>query len=522
MLRQRLAGIAVLAAIVTLIVTPATVIRAAGAPDETPATTPPWPTKGWQVATPESQGMDSGRLAQLIDTVGARQQDSLLIVRHGKLVADAYYAPYVAGLRHDLRSVTKSVTGTLIAIALKNGILDSVDHPVVDLFADNQIDKLDYRKKAITIQHLLDMTSGIAWKEEAYTSDETLDRMYRSKNPTEFVLGQEMSRAPGERFYYNSGNPYLLSALINKKTGQNALEFAKRELFGPLGITDIDWGRPDAQGVTDGEAGLYIPPHDMAKIGYLYLQNGVWEGREIIPPSWVDRAAEGKIVATADNHYANLWWSIPEKGAYMARGLHSQLIMVLPKLDIVAVLTGSMRKDEFYPTRRLIDDIAGAVKSESALPDDPVAQALLAASIRNAATPRPSPLGLTPELAKDISGKTYRFTENAIQVGTFSLNLFGDSPSWKITTVTGKPEQTRRFTGPLGLDGNFRTGSPVSYGVDAVRGRWTNANTFVVERRILGHSEMQSWTLAFEGKKVTVNFENTDSYKLELHGETTD
>jgi hypothetical protein len=331
-----------------------------------------------------------------------------------------------------------------------------------------------------------------------------------------------MSRAPGERFYYNSGNPYLLSALISRKTGQNALEFARRELFGPLGITDIDWGRPDAQGVIDGEAGLYIPPHDMAKIGYLYLQRGVWDGREIIPPSWVDRAAEGKIAAIGNYHYANLWWSIPEKGAYIARGLHSQLIIVLPKLDIVAVLTGSMRKDEFYPTRRLIDDIAGAVKSDSALPDDTVAQALLSASIRNAATPRPSPLGLTPDLAKDISGKTYRFTENTIKVGTFSLNLVGDSPSWEITTVSGKPEQTRRFTGPLGLDGNFRNGAPVSYGVDAVRGRWTNANTFVVERRILGHSEMQSWALAFEGKKVTVNFENTDSYKLELHGEAAD
>lgn len=517
--RIRLAGIAVFAAIATLLISPLPLYALEGPAAGGKAAITPWPTNGWETATPESQGMESGRLAQLIETVGTHQQDSLLIIRHGRIVADAYYAPYVPGLRHDLRSVTKSITGTLIAIALKNGTLDSVDHPVVDLFSDRQIAAIDYRKKAITIQHLLDMTSGIAWKEQAYTPDETLNAMYRSKDRAQFVLDRDMERAPGEKFYYNSGNPYLLSALINKQTGQNALDFAKHELFEPLGITDIDWGRPDAQGVIDGEAGLYLRPHDMAKIGYLYLQHGLWNGRQIVPPAWVDRAAEGKIAATFNNHYANLWWSIPEKGAYMALGLHSQMILVLPKLDIVAVLTGSMRKDEFYPSRRLIDDIAGAVRSDEALPEDPVAQTLLAAAIRAAAAPKPVAFAPTPPLAQEISGKTYRLADNTNKVTSFALNLTGDAPSWELTILTGKPEETRRLSGPLGLDGQFRNGPPVNYGMDAVRGRWTTGNTFVIDRRILGHSEMQTWTLAFEGKKVLINFENTDSYKTEMRGE---
>src|SRR4029077_14291790 len=237
----------------------------------------PWPTKSWQVSTPEEQGMDSASLARLVETVGGYKQDSLMIIRHGKIVTEAYYAPYVAGISHDLRSVTKSIVSTLTAIELQRGLLDSVDHPIIDLFPDKKISNVDDNKKAMTVQSLLDMTSGIDWQEKAYTPDETIMRMYKSTNRTEFVLNQPMSDTPGSKFYYNSGNPYVLSALITKKTGQSAFDFAKKELFEPLGIKSAEWGRVDAQGVTDGEAGLYLSPHDMARIGYLYLHNGIWD-----------------------------------------------------------------------------------------------------------------------------------------------------------------------------------------------------------------------------------------------------
>ena len=474
------------------------------------------------VSTPEEQGLDSAGLARLIEIVGTHRQDSLTIVRHGKIVADAYYAPYVTGVSHDLRSATKSITGTLTAIALRDGLFDSVDHPVIDYFSDRQISNLDDNKKAMTIQHLLDMTSGIDWLEKAYTQDEPLLRMYASPDPTAFVLNQRMSRAPGTKFYYNSGNPYLLSALITKKTGRSALDFAKQQLFEPLGITSANWGSVDAQGVTDGEAGLSLSPHDMAKIGYLYLRNGIWDGKQIIPSSWVDRARTGKVTATSGFHYGNLWWSLPQKSAYMARGRHSQTIIVLPKLDIVAVMTGVMPDDEFYPFGRLIDDITRSVKSDTPLPPDPIAQSVLAASIRAAATEKPSPVGDTPELAKTISGKSYQIAKNVLEVKSFSLNLAGENPSWEIITNTGKPDNpTERFSGSLGLDGMFRK-STASYGTDAVKGRWVNARTFAVERRILGNSETQLWALTFDGNKVTANYEDTDGTKAELHGEASE
>lgn len=124
--------------------------------------------------------MDSAGLARLIETVGTYKQDNLTIIRHGRIVADAYYAPYTAGVSHDLRSVTKSIISTLTAIELKQGLLDSIDHPVLDLFADKHITDIDDNKKAMTVQHLLDMTSGFEWQEKNYTPDETIIRMYRT------------------------------------------------------------------------------------------------------------------------------------------------------------------------------------------------------------------------------------------------------------------------------------------------------------------------------------------------------
>ena len=482
-----------------------------------------WPTKAWPISTPEEQGMQSGALARLVETVGKYPQDSLLVVRHGKIVLDAYYTPYQPNIAHDLRSVTKSVVSTLTAIEIGNGQLDSVDHPVIDLFPDKPIQNIDENKKAMTVQHLLDMTSGIEWTEKAYTPDETVMRMYQAPDRTAFVLNQPMSNAPGAKFYYNSGNPYVLSALITAKTGQNALDYAKKELFGPLGITSAKWGGVDAQGVTDGEAGLSLAPHDMARFGYLYLHNGMWEDKQIIPSSWVDQARMGKVAATFGFHYANLWWSLPDKGAYMALGRHSQLIMVLPKLDVVVAMTGILRDDQLYPMKRLIDDIVAAAASDQPLPPDPLAQSLLAASIRQAATERPSPLGETPELAQQISGKTYQLDSNTLKIKTFILNLTDADPSWVITTETGRPEQpTAQFSGLLGLDGIFRKSPPAAYGINATRGHWVNERTFTIERRILGYSEVQFWTLAFDANKVDIHFENTDGAKAELHGEAKD
>ena len=284
-------------------------------------------------------GMDSKNLVNLVDFGAARllkspvialssRLDSLLVVRHGKIVVEAYYTPYTAGIPHAVNSVTKAVISTLTAIAFRDGLLDNPIHRALDYFDRSGIANVDDRKEAITIQSLLDMTSGIEWTEPLDGRPDSMFEMERSPNWVNFVLDRPMSSAPGETFNYNSGNPHLLSAIITKLTGMSALEYAKTKLFDPLGISDVYWRR-DPQGISCGGFGLYLLPRDMAKIGYLYLRNGAWKGTQLLPSAWIDKVTH----ATVDMHeswapelrYSDLFWALPEKHVYIAVGYHGQV-----------------------------------------------------------------------------------------------------------------------------------------------------------------------------------------------------
>jgi CubicO group peptidase (beta-lactamase class C family) len=207
-----------------------------------------WPTRGWETSTPEEQGMDSAALARLVDFGKTKSFDSLLLVRHGRIVLEAYYAPYTADIPHAINSSTKAVIGTLVAIAYKDGLLDNLDHPALDFFADRNIANVDDRKRAITIQNLLDMTSGIEW-EQGFEGgrEQSLHDLERSPDWVQFILDRPMAHRPGETFYYNDGNPHLLSAIITKLSGLSARDYANAKLFGRLGIAPPVWLR-DPQG----------------------------------------------------------------------------------------------------------------------------------------------------------------------------------------------------------------------------------------------------------------------------------
>lgn len=301
--------------------------------------------------------MDSMALANLLDFGTTRSLDSLLLVRRGRIVLDAYYAPYAADIPHRINSSTKAVVGTLAAIAQKDGLLDSFDHPVLDFFGDRSITNIDGRKKAITVQHLLDMTSGIDWHEPLNGRPDSMIQMSRQQDWIKFILDRPMSSAPGDVFNYNSGGTHLLSAIVTKLTGMSAADYAKAKLFGPLGISVSNWGR-DPKGVSIGGFGLALLPRDMAKIGYLYLRNGQWEDKPLLPPAWIDKVNHATVnmnMSGGSNlRYSNLFWVLPDRHVYMANGYHCQLIMVLPRLDIVAVTTAR----DFCPLGKLADIIS--------------------------------------------------------------------------------------------------------------------------------------------------------------------
>jgi CubicO group peptidase (beta-lactamase class C family) len=347
-----------------------------------------WPTKEWQTSTPEEQGIDSAALARLLDFGTTHSFDSLLVARHGLLVLDAYYAPYSANAPHAVNSTTKSIVATLIAMLHADGVLDSLDHRVLDYFPDRDFaygdDDMD-NKKAITVQHLLNMTSGLAWEEGPGDNWWSLTELQRSRDWVRFILDHPMADRPGETFCYNSGNSHLLSALITRLTGRTAEDFARDRLFGPLGITDYIWPK-DPLGQSYGGWGLRLKPRDMAKVGYLYLRHGRWEDQQLLPSQWIETVSHATVktnlLGDRNLRYANQFWALPDKHAFMTVGYQCQVIMVLPDLDVVAVTTGR----ESCPLGKLADAISGAVRSDIALPASPEAVASLAGAIREIST----------------------------------------------------------------------------------------------------------------------------------------
>jgi CubicO group peptidase (beta-lactamase class C family) len=390
--------------------------------------------------------------------------DSLLVVRHGKIVVEAYYAPYATGIPHTINSVTKAVISTLTAIAWKDRLLDSPNHRVLDFFDRRSIATVDDRREAITVQSLLDMTSGIEWTEPLNGRPDSLVEWERSPDWVKFILDRPMSSAPGDAFNYNSGNTHLLSAIITKLTGMSALEYAKAKLFGPLGIDDVSW-QHDPQGISNGGYGLYLHPRDMAKVGYLYLHNGAWEGKQLVPPAWIDKVSHATVKMTpleSGLRYSNLFWAFPDKHVYMAVGYHRQVIMVFPDLDIVAVTTGRAS----FQLGELADLISSSVKSDTALPADAASAKLLANKIRDVSTEKPTEAGTTPERAAIISGKIYRSPPNAINVKSLSLILTDPQPHYDMEAYASDGTKAgSRLTGPIGLDGLYRKGELTHHGL---------------------------------------------------------
>ncbi len=481
-----------------------------------------WPTAGWQSTMPEEQGMSSAALAELVDFGALRTMDSMLIVRHGKIVLDASYAPFKPGMKHAVNSVTKGVVGTLAGIAFKEGVLGPLDAPAMSFFPGRNIANLDANKKAMTLQSLLDSTSGLSWREPLSDEPpESMLQMERSPDWIGFVLDRPMSQAPAVSFNYDSGTWHLLSAIVGKQGGADTLAYAKQKLFAPLGIADVSWRR-DPQGVPIGGYGLYMQPRDMAKIGYLYLHRGEWDGRQLLPREWVDKVFDPQVEMHVGTYrYANGWWTIPEKRAHMAVGFLRQLIIVLPDIDTVAVVTG---RGGNYGFAQLIDRVVAAVKSPLPMPADPAAAARLAERIADAGVEKASPIAPMSTIASTVSGKTYRLDANWAGIASIRLDLTSPSPRYETTiSPTGPRGAARRIDGPIGLDGSFRLREP--QGAEpllAVKGTWLNENSFQLISRSLLEGVVTTYVLTFNGSQLDIALEDNRGVRLRLHGQAAD
>ena len=314
-----------------------------------------WPTDGWRVTTPEEQGIDSGKLVEMFKEMRNSYYaiDSITIIRNGYMVADAYFYPFQKNLKHPIYSCTKSITSILVGIAIDKGYIKSVKQPILDFFPEKTITNLDARKRSITLEHLLTMASGLETKDSWLYQWAGLMKMVVSEDWAQYVLDRPMAEAPGNRFEYSNCVSYLLSAIIQTTTKMRTIDFARKYLFEPLGITDIKWPS-SPQEIAIGFGEIWLKPHDMAKIGWLYLNKGRWNGTKIVSAKWVETSTKKHISANIFDGYGYQWW-IDIAGYYIAVGHLGQFIFVIPAKDMVVVCTGDLEGNAFFTSKKLLD-----------------------------------------------------------------------------------------------------------------------------------------------------------------------
>jgi CubicO group peptidase (beta-lactamase class C family) len=383
-------------------------------------------------STPEAEGVASEGIVQFLDAVemGENELHSLVILRHGKIISEAWWSPYGKDLRHVMFSVSKSFTSIGVGIAISENKLKLTDK-VYTFFPQSLPDTLSANMKEMTVQHLLTMSTGM--------NADPLYKARTAKNWPLLFLSSPVENKPGSVFIYNNMATFMLSAIVQKATGQKLVDYLKPRLFDPLNITNYKWD-DTPEGYTLGAIGLKITSHDMAKFGQLMLQKGNWQGKQLVPSSWVEAATSFQIQGNAPENptpkefndweqgYGYQFWRGREK-SFRADGLGGQFIVVLPEKDAVVVLTAAASNTQ--KELDLVWKYLVPAMQDKALPENKKAQANLKNRIDvlsgERLVERPS------KLAKKISGKHIEVSKNEAGISGLSIYIDGaDNMSLKI------------------------------------------------------------------------------------------
>ncbi len=473
-----------------------------------------WPTTEWRASTPEEQGLDSTSILAMLQEIQNKKLNihSVLIVRHGYLVTEVYFPPYQQNYKHPVFSVTKSVTSAMVGKAIQEGYIKSVQQKVVDFFPDIARDATDERLGDMTVEHLLTMSAGYNT-----TTFPNLEGKDASFDTIRHILTYDsILQPPGKTFFYDSGLPHVLSAIVQKGSGMALSAYAEQKLFQPLGITDVAWSS-DPRGVTMGQAGLSLRPREMAKIGYLYLHQGEWNGAQVLPSEWVNTSTtkhietRGLMNAAEDDGYGYLWWiDSAEGGGYSAHGFGGQFIFVLPRLDMVVVFTGGLTDPLFPAPRQLVQSyLIPAAQPTAPLPPNVQAFQSLQRRIEVIEQGDESAAPL-PKTAMEISGKTIRITpmQNAgwaeaitltfNQQGTFDCETL--QPGNQRLLLTGSLSQVYHLN-----HAQFPSTPPQDL-LLPLRGYWQDDSTFITEYIQDLNTEIDLGTMkfTFAGDRVMI------------------
>ncbi len=331
-------------------------------------------------STPEAQGVSSQAVLDFVETVDKKIDTlhSFMVVRHGFVIAEGWWKPEAADKPHILMSLSKSFTSTAVGLAIEEGKL-GLDDPVLKFFPDEAPPDPSANLKALTVRDLLTMTGG----------HDTEPKSAHGAPTVKQFLAHPFVHKPGTHFQYNTMGTYTLSAIVSKVTGQTVLDYLRPRLFEPLGIDRPDWDR-SPEGYSLGGYGLHLRTEDIAKFGQLYLQNGEWQGRQLIPKQWVEQATSKQVPNEQQDHakigsdwqqgYGFQFWRCTHN-AVRGDGAGGQFCVVMRDQDAVVAITadtGNMQGE----LNAIWDKLLPAFQAR-ALPEDPAAQEKLKAAVGN-------------------------------------------------------------------------------------------------------------------------------------------
>ena len=307
----------------------------------------------WETSDLEAEGVSPKKINELVSNIlkgDIKNIHSILLVKNGKLIFEEYFYGYNRDTKHIMYSASKSITSILVGIAMDQKLIHNVDQKAYAFLPEYKGTKWVDQKYDITLKHVLTMSAGIDWEDWKYPHHDgrnSTGAMFRSGDWIKFVLDRDMIERPGDRFNYSDGLTMLLGVIIKNSTGKYADQFAEKHLFTPLGISDYSWKKSPG-GSVNTAWGLSLKPRDMAKIGYLFLKNGRWNGKQIVSQKWVNESTKALITdVELGSGYGYQWWcgktNINNQviEVYYAAGMGGQYIFVCPSLNLVAVITSS-------------------------------------------------------------------------------------------------------------------------------------------------------------------------------------
>ena len=390
-------------------------------------------------STPAAQGIAPSAILALIDGIEQNNLEvhSFILLRHGHQVAQGWWHPYAPQLPHMLFSLSKSFTSTAVGLAVNEGLL-TVDDRVVDFFPDDLPPEVSPNLAEMRVRHLLTMTTGHA--------TDSLDRTVRAsdQNWVRSFLSLPVEHTPGAPFVYNSGATYMLSAIMQKRTGQQLVDYLRPRLFDPLGIEYAVW-ESCPLGINTGGWGLNITTDSIARFGQLYLQQGEWAGQQLIPAAWVADATSYQTPNNGDNidwqqGYGYQFWRC-QHNAYRGDGAFGQYCIVMPEQDAVLAMTsgvGNMQAVLDQVWTHLLPAMAA-----QPLGADVAAQAALENRLAELRLPAVTGAATSP-LAAQVSGQTYHFSDVPASPDPRDL------PLQSITLTFGDGETVCRLTDARG------------------------------------------------------------------------